>query len=131
MPFSIRRSSIGSISSTFFGCRSTNWRDGSNPILRDAGLWTVDLLENRREWLFRLIDLIRPRVKKLDQFIEEMRPFLQQDVQDDPSAVTKHLGKRRGQGRARFIRGRIDGAWCRSRAEHWSHVTERLPTREA
>jgi len=63
------------------------------PILRDAGLWTVDLLENRREWFFRLIDLIRPRVKKLDQFIEEMRPFLQQDVQYDPSAVTKHLNK--------------------------------------
>ena len=27
----------------------------------------------------------------VDQFIEEMRPFLQQDVQYDPSAVTKHL----------------------------------------
>jgi glutamyl-tRNA synthetase len=61
------------------------------PTLRDAGLWTIDLPENRREWFFRLIELIRPRVKKLDQFIEEMRPFLQQDVQYDPSAVTKHL----------------------------------------
>jgi glutamyl/glutaminyl-tRNA synthetase len=35
--------------------------------------------------------LIRPRVKILDQFVEEVRPFLQHHVQYDPSAVAKHL----------------------------------------
>jgi glutamyl-tRNA synthetase len=41
----------------------------------------------------RLVDLIRPRVKRLDQFADEMRPFLEHAVQYDASAVAKHLGK--------------------------------------
>ncbi len=61
------------------------------PVLRDAGLWTADLLGSRRDWFLRLVELIRARVKKLDQFAEEMRPFLQEDVQYDSSAVAKHL----------------------------------------
>jgi len=63
------------------------------PVLREAGLWTPDLSGDRRDWFLRLLELIRPRVKKLDQFVEEMRPFLQQDVQYDSSAVAKHLNK--------------------------------------
>jgi glutamyl-tRNA synthetase len=61
------------------------------PILREAGLWTPEFAGDRREWFGRLVELIRPRVKKLDQFVEEMRPFLQRDVQYDSSAVAKHL----------------------------------------
>jgi glutamyl-tRNA synthetase len=61
------------------------------PALRDAGLWTPDLTGDRRDWFVRLLELIRPRVKKLDQFVDELRPFLQRDVQYDPSAVAKHL----------------------------------------
>jgi glutamyl-tRNA synthetase len=61
------------------------------PILREAGLWTPEFAADRREWFRRLLELIRPRVKKLDQFVEEMRPFLHRDVQYDPSAVAKHL----------------------------------------
>ena len=61
------------------------------PLLRGAGLWTPDLTGDRRDWFVRLLELIRPRVKKLDQFVDEMRPFLQHDVQYDPSAVAKHL----------------------------------------
>lgn len=63
------------------------------PVLSAAGMWSADLLGHRREWFVRLIELIRPRVKKLDQFIEEMQPFLKNDVDYDASAVTKHLGK--------------------------------------
>jgi glutamyl-tRNA synthetase len=61
------------------------------PLLREAGLWTPDLTGDRRDWFVRLLELIRPRVKKLDQFVEEVRPFLQHHVQYDPSAVAKHL----------------------------------------
>jgi len=63
------------------------------PLLSEAGLWTPDLVGDRRAWFARLLELIRPRVKKLDQFVEEMRPFLQQDVQYDSSAVAKHLNQ--------------------------------------
>ncbi|MFL6279091.1 MAG: glutamate--tRNA ligase [Vicinamibacterales bacterium] len=61
------------------------------PVLRNAGLWSQDLLGTRRSWFFRLLELIRPRIKKLEQFAEEMRPFLQQEVEYDASAVRKHL----------------------------------------
>jgi len=61
------------------------------PVLQNAGLWDADLASGRRSWFLRLVELIRPRVKKLDQFAEEMRPFLQGNVQYDSAAVTKHL----------------------------------------
>ena len=63
------------------------------PLLRAAGLWTSDLSGSRREWFCRLLELVRPRVKRLDQFVEELRPFLQQEVEYDQAAVSKHLGK--------------------------------------
>ena len=61
------------------------------PILSEAGLWNSELVQGRRDWFFRLLELIRPRVKKLDQFVEELRPFLQHDVQYDSAALAKHL----------------------------------------
>jgi len=63
------------------------------PLLVAAGLWTSDLSNQRREWFYRLLELVRPRAKKLDQFVEELRPFLQQDVDYDQAAVSKHLGR--------------------------------------
>jgi glutamyl-tRNA synthetase len=63
------------------------------PVLERAGLWASDLSNGRREWFHRLLELVRPRVKKLDQFVEELRPFLQQSVDYDAAAVSKHLGR--------------------------------------
>ena len=63
------------------------------PLLTAAGLWTSDLSGTRRAWLYRLLELVRPRVKKLDQFVEELRPFLQQEVEYDQASVSKHLAK--------------------------------------
>jgi len=62
------------------------------PWLRDAGLWSDDVASNP-EWLERLLDLVRPRVKKLDQFAQELRPFLAGAVEFDQAAVAKHLAK--------------------------------------
>jgi glutamyl-tRNA synthetase len=61
------------------------------PLLRDARLWSDDLAGPQRTWLYRLLELIRPRVRKLHQLVEEMRPFLQQTVDYDQVAVSKHL----------------------------------------
>jgi glutamyl-tRNA synthetase len=47
----------------------------------------------RREWFYKLLELVRPRVKKLDQFVEELRPFLQDAVDYDQAAIAKHLAK--------------------------------------
>ncbi len=63
------------------------------PVLEAAHLWTSDLTGARREWFQKLLELVRPRVKKLDQFAEELRPFLQPSVDYDETAVSKHLTK--------------------------------------
>ena len=60
-------------------------------VLRHAGLWTDDLAATRQQWLLRAIELVRPRVKKLTQFVEELRPFLEETVTYDATAVGKHL----------------------------------------
>ena len=63
------------------------------PVLEQSGLWSGDLAASRRDWFHKLLGLVRPRVKKLDQFAEELRPFLQQSVDYDQSAVSKHIAK--------------------------------------
>ncbi len=63
------------------------------PILREAGLWRPEMDGTGREWFLRVLALVRPRVRKLDQFVGELRPFLDEDVSYDPSAVAKHLAK--------------------------------------
>ena len=62
------------------------------PILSHAGLWTSDLSGARHEWFLRVLDLVRTRVKRMDQFPEELRPFLQTEIEYDAAAVSKYLG---------------------------------------
>jgi glutamyl-tRNA synthetase len=42
-------------------------------------------------WLYRLIDLLRPRAKRLTDFVELARPYLADTVEYEPEAVQKHL----------------------------------------
>ena len=46
---------------------------------REAGLWTAELAGTVATGSCASLDLIRPRVKRLDQFADEMRPFLRAD----------------------------------------------------
>jgi len=62
------------------------------PWLRAAGLWREELASSR-QWLHRVLELIRPRVKRLDQFVHEMRPFLATGVEFDQAAVAKYLAR--------------------------------------
>jgi len=60
------------------------------PLLVGAGL----LGEGARPadaWLHRLIDLLRPRAKRLTDFVDLARPFLADTVEYEPEAVQKHL----------------------------------------
>ncbi|MCU0252779.1 MAG: glutamate--tRNA ligase [Vicinamibacterales bacterium] len=78
------------------------------PRLREAGLWPVkwspgssfdshvdaSLAQDRLDpgaWLARLIELLRPRAKRLTDFVEKGRPFLVDEVEYDADAVKKHL----------------------------------------
>jgi glutamyl-tRNA synthetase len=62
------------------------------PLLREAGLWRAEFdADAGRGWLARLVELLRPRAKRLTDFVEKGRPFLVDHVAYDAEAVKKHL----------------------------------------
>ncbi len=61
------------------------------PWIEEAGLWTDDLSGARSGWFARVLDLVRPRVRRLPDFVEQLRPFLDERVDFEPEAVKKYL----------------------------------------
>ncbi len=59
--------------------------------LRDAGLWRDTLKTSDAAWIDAVLELLKPRVKKLDQLVDELRPFLVDEPEIDPAAAAKHL----------------------------------------
>jgi glutamyl-tRNA synthetase len=60
-----------------------------HPLLTDAGLWRDDF---DPAWLEAVFGLLRPRSKRLTDFVSQFKLFVADDVERDPSAVAKHLG---------------------------------------
>ena len=60
------------------------------PLLADAGLLTAKARQ-ADAWLHRLVDLLRPRAKRLTEFVDLARPFLTDTIEYEPEAVEKHL----------------------------------------
>jgi glutamyl-tRNA synthetase len=60
--------------------------------LREAGLWDEAFAEGgaRRAWLLQIIELLKPRARKLDDFIAQAKPFLADVTTYDESSVKKH-----------------------------------------
>jgi glutamyl-tRNA synthetase len=63
----------------------------AEPSLRAAGLWRDDLHVDRRAWLLAVIELVKPRLKKLADVVEQARPFLSDVVEPDPAAAERYL----------------------------------------
>ena len=61
------------------------------PLLRAAGLWSERFGDAEREWLERVVDLLKPRARTLTQFVSDGRLFFVEDVDYDPAAVAKIL----------------------------------------
>jgi glutamyl-tRNA synthetase len=83
---------------TWSPASSEGWSPGSSFDAPATGGLAQDRLdpgENKgeagRAWLARLIELLRPRAKRLTDFVEKGRPFLVEDVDYDAEAVKKHL----------------------------------------
>jgi glutamyl-tRNA synthetase len=62
--------------------------------LKDAGWWSDDLLNVRFEWGSKVIELLKPRAKKISDFVPQMRAFFAAKPSElvfDEAAVAKHL----------------------------------------
>ena len=107
----VERFSLEGISSgnAVFNAEKLDWMNGQyiarlpieeltaavGPLLIGAGLPPdvgADLQARPGDpWLHRLVDLLRPRAKRLTDFVELARPFLSETVEYEPEAVDKHL----------------------------------------
>jgi len=61
------------------------------PLLAASGLWSDELDSTRIEWLGRVLSLVMPRVKRLPDFVDQLRPFLAASVEFDEGAIAKYL----------------------------------------
>jgi glutamyl-tRNA synthetase len=61
------------------------------PRLREAGLWRDSFVSTDRAWLERVIELLKPRARKLGQFVDDGRLFFVEDVEYDLAAVRKFV----------------------------------------
>ena len=60
------------------------------PFLRDAGLWHAAYAGARQEWFCAVLELFKPRAKRLTEFVERGKPFFA-DVTEYDAAAQKKL----------------------------------------
>jgi glutamyl-tRNA synthetase len=60
------------------------------PFLVEAGVWPPAVPVGEA-WLYRLLELLRPRAKRLTEFAELARPLLADTAEYDPEAIEKYL----------------------------------------
>jgi glutamyl-tRNA synthetase len=80
------------------------------PLVTDrlvtAGLATAEDLAERRDWLLRLVGLLKVRSRTLQELVQLSRPFLLDDIELDPAAVKKHWAKKPAEVAANLARVR-------------------------
>jgi glutamyl-tRNA synthetase len=62
------------------------------PFLETAGLWSNDLLDERHAWFFAVLELLKVRAKRLDEYATLGYFFFTDQLEWDEAAVTRHLG---------------------------------------
>ena len=61
------------------------------PLLENAGLWNAAFLAEKHGWFFSVLELLKPRAKRLEDFVSMGQYFFSDDVLYDEAAVAKHL----------------------------------------
>src|SRR5438445_2403328 len=61
------------------------------PSFEAAGIWRDEYLSDRHAWFIAVLELLRPRAKKLDEFASLGRFFFVDAVEYDEAAVERHL----------------------------------------
>ncbi|MFN7916315.1 MAG: glutamate--tRNA ligase [Vicinamibacterales bacterium] len=61
------------------------------PWFEAAGLWHDDLLDDRHAWFFAVLELLKVRARRLDEYVTLGRFFFSDELEWDDAAVAKHL----------------------------------------
>jgi glutamyl-tRNA synthetase len=61
------------------------------PSFEVAGLWNDWYLSDRRAWFFALLELLKPRARRIGDFAAQGRFFFTDEIEYDPAAVDKYL----------------------------------------
>jgi glutamyl-tRNA synthetase len=61
------------------------------PLLEQAGLWDPAFLGEKHGWFFSILELLKPRAKRLEDFVSMAQYFFSDDVEYDEAAVAKHV----------------------------------------
>jgi glutamyl-tRNA synthetase len=80
------------------------------PVLASAGVWRAELTSSERDWFLRVLALLKPRAKRLAEYVDGARPFLEDPAQYDPGAVKKQLMAPGLADHVRALRGAFSGA---------------------
>ena len=76
------------------------------PIFESAGLWDPVFLAEKHGWFFSVLELLKPRAKRLDDFVSMGHYFFSDQVVYDETAVAKHM---KADGMADHLHA-VDGA---------------------
>jgi glutamyl-tRNA synthetase len=83
------------------------------PLLDAAGFLTNDI-----GWLAKVLAQLRPRARKLPEFIDQIRPFFVEPTEYDPAAVKKHLSMPGAKDHLQALRDRwADSEWAEAPLE--------------
>jgi glutamyl-tRNA synthetase len=61
------------------------------PSFEQAGVWRDDYLGDRHAWFYAVLELLKPRARRLDDFAAQGRFFFADALEYDAAAVNKHL----------------------------------------
>ena len=114
-----------------------SWRAASSRGSRQAGLWDDSYLGDRHAWFFAVLELLKPRAKRLDEFVDPGPVLLRRDIDYDAGsggqASARGRDGRASDGARRGVRGACDvrsgvdrsgpardggGAWCEGGCAH-------------
>jgi glutamyl-tRNA synthetase len=56
-----------------------------------AGLWRDEFAGDKHAWFDAVLQLLKPRAKKIEEFVELGRFFFVDEIEYDPAALAKHL----------------------------------------
>jgi glutamyl/glutaminyl-tRNA synthetase len=81
--------------------------------LTAAGYWRDDLFGNDRDWFVAVLALLRPRAKRLNEFLDQLAPFFVDPADYDAEGMKKHLSAPDSPAHVRALRDTLaaTAAW--------------------